>query len=79
MLTLDMGDSLVFRRPVEEVLGDALVNSAKLAILAFIIVVPLSILGGVYAALNEGSGATGSSRSAGCRRPRSPTSSGPCC
>jgi peptide/nickel transport system permease protein len=56
VLTLDMGDSLAFRRPVEEVLGDALVNSAKLAVLAFIIVVPLSILGGVYAALNEGSG-----------------------
>ena len=36
-------------------LGDALVNSLKLGILAFIIVVPLSILGGVYAALNEGS------------------------
>jgi peptide/nickel transport system permease protein len=56
VLTLDMGDSLAFRRPVQEVLGDALVNSAKLAVLAFIIVVPLSILGGVYAALNEGSG-----------------------
>jgi peptide/nickel transport system permease protein len=56
VLTLDMGDSLVFRRPVGEVLGDALVNSLKLAVLAFIIVVPLSILGGVYAALKEGSG-----------------------
>ena len=50
-----MGNSLAFRRPVSDVLGDALVNSLKLAILAFIIVVPLSILGGVYAALNEGS------------------------
>jgi peptide/nickel transport system permease protein len=56
LLTLDMGDSLAFRRPVEDVLGDALVNSLKLAVLAFIIVMPLSILGGVYAALNEGSG-----------------------
>jgi peptide/nickel transport system permease protein len=55
VLTLDMGDSLAFRRPVQEVLGDALVNSAKLALLAFIIVVPLSVLGGVYAALREGS------------------------
>jgi len=55
VLTLDMGDSLAFRRPVQEVLGDALVNSAKLALLAFIIVVPLSIAGGVYAALREGS------------------------
>src|ERR671916_1259339 len=56
LFTFDMGDSLAFRRPVSEVLGDALVNSLKLAVIAFIIVVPLSILGGVYAALNEGSG-----------------------
>ena len=55
LLTGDMGNSLAFRRPVSDVLGDALVNSLKLAILAFIIVVPLSILGGVFAALNEGS------------------------
>ena len=55
VLTGDMGNSLVFRRPISDVLGDALVNSLKLAIIAFIIVVPLSILGGVYAALNEGS------------------------
>jgi peptide/nickel transport system permease protein len=55
LFTGDMGNSLAFRRPISEVLGDALVNSLKLAILAFIIVVPLSILGGVYAALNEGS------------------------
>ena len=33
----------------------ALVDSAKLALLAFIIVVPLAILGGVFAAMNEGS------------------------
>src|SRR5919112_2478345 len=44
VLTGDMGNSLAFRRPVGDVLGDALVNSAKLAVLAFIIVVPLSIL-----------------------------------
>jgi len=50
----DMGNSLAFRRPVDDVLGPALVNSAKLALLAFIIVVPLAIAGGVYAALKEG-------------------------
>jgi len=55
LLTGDMGNSLAFRRPVSDVLGDALVNSLKLAIIAFVIVVPLSIFGGVYAALNEGS------------------------
>ena len=49
-----MGNSLAFRRPVSDVLGDALVNSLKLAILAFIIVVPLAILGGVFAALQRG-------------------------
>jgi peptide/nickel transport system permease protein len=54
VLTGDMGDSLAFNRPVEDVIGPALVNSAKLALLAFIIVVPLAIVGGVYAALNEG-------------------------
>ena len=76
----DMGDSLAFRRPVSEVLGDALVNSLKLGVLAFIIVIPLSILGGVYAALQRGLQARPrSSRSAASRRPRSPTSSGPCC
>jgi peptide/nickel transport system permease protein len=55
VFTGDMGDSLAFRRPVLDVIGDALVNSAKLAVLAFIIVVPLAVVGGVYAALNEGS------------------------
>ena len=55
LFTGDMGTSLAFRRPVSDVLGDALVNSLKLAIIAFVIVVPLSIFGGVYAALNEGS------------------------
>jgi peptide/nickel transport system permease protein len=53
-VTGDMGESLAFRRPVDDVLGPALVNSAKLALLAFVIVVPLAILGGVYAALKEG-------------------------
>ena len=55
VLTGDMGDSQAFRRPVEEVIGPALWRSAKLAFLGFIIVVPLAIFGGVYAALHEGS------------------------
>jgi peptide/nickel transport system permease protein len=53
-VTGDMGNSLAFRRPVDDVLGPALVNSAKLALLAFVIVVPLAIAGGVYSALKEG-------------------------
>jgi peptide/nickel transport system permease protein len=50
----DLGESYAFGRPVGELLWPALENSAKLALLAFLIVVPLSILGGVAAALKEG-------------------------
>jgi peptide/nickel transport system permease protein len=52
-ITGDLGES-VDNRPVDDVLLDPLVASAKLALLAFIIVVPLSVVGGVYAALHEG-------------------------
>jgi peptide/nickel transport system permease protein len=55
VLTGDMGESRAFRQPVEDVIGPAIVNSAKLALLAFIIVVPLAVVGGVWAALKEGS------------------------
>ena len=41
------GESLSCNRPVSDVLVDALVDSAKLGAVAFIIVVPLAILGGV--------------------------------
>jgi peptide/nickel transport system permease protein len=54
VLTGDFGESQAFRRPVGEVIGPAIKNSAKLAVLAFIIVVPLAIAGGVLAALHEG-------------------------
>ncbi|HEY1916955.1 MAG TPA: ABC transporter permease [Streptosporangiaceae bacterium] len=50
----NLGNSAVQQRPVSAILGPAIVNSAKLALLAFIIVVPLAVLGGVYAALKEG-------------------------
>jgi len=50
----DLGQSYAFRRPVGDLLWPALENSAKLALLAFVIVVPLGILGGVAAALKEG-------------------------
>jgi peptide/nickel transport system permease protein len=53
-VTGDLGDSVGQRRPVSEILGDAIVASAKLALLAFIIVVPLAIFWGVIAAMNEG-------------------------
>jgi peptide/nickel transport system permease protein len=51
----DMGTTVATRQPVSDVLWPALGRSAKLALLAFIIVVPLSILGGVIAALHQGS------------------------
>jgi peptide/nickel transport system permease protein len=54
-VTGDLGESAVNGRPVTDILTDALVASGKLALLAFIIVVPLAILGGVVAAMNEGS------------------------
>ena len=50
----DLGHSAVQQRPVSAILGHAIVNSAKLALLAFVIVVPLAVIGGVYAALKEG-------------------------
>jgi peptide/nickel transport system permease protein len=49
-----MGLSYQFRSPVAPFIGAALVNSIKLGALAFVIVVPLSIFGGVVAALNYG-------------------------
>ncbi|HKX75671.1 MAG TPA: ABC transporter permease [Acidimicrobiia bacterium] len=50
----DLGDSLNFARPVTDLLGPALANSAKLALVAFVIVVPLGIVGGVIAGLKQG-------------------------
>jgi peptide/nickel transport system permease protein len=50
----DMGESLQYQVPVWSLLKDSLVNSLKLAAEAFVLVVPLSILGGVAAALRRG-------------------------
>jgi peptide/nickel transport system permease protein len=50
----DMGTSYQFRSAVEPFIQAALVNSVKLAALAFVIVVPLGILGGILAALHVG-------------------------
>jgi len=50
----NMGTSYEYRTAVEPFVRAALINSLKLAALAFVIVVPLSILGGVVAALNAG-------------------------
>lgn len=50
----NMGTSYTYRSAVEPFVRAALINSLKLALLAFVIVVPLSILGGVVAALFAG-------------------------
>ena len=49
----DLGVSYALNVPVAELIGNALGNSAKLAIFAFVLVVPLAILGGVVAALRR--------------------------
>ncbi|MBA3376537.1 MAG: ABC transporter permease [Actinobacteria bacterium] len=50
----DLGVSLASQTPVWSILEPALINSLKLAALAFVIVVPLSILGGIVAGLRTG-------------------------
>lgn len=49
----NLGFSITFSLPVSELLGRALANSIKLGALAFVIVVPLSLIGGIVAALNR--------------------------
>jgi peptide/nickel transport system permease protein len=52
----NLGTSYEYRSAVEPFIRAALINSVKLAVLAFVIVVPLGILGGVVAALYAGRG-----------------------
>jgi peptide/nickel transport system permease protein len=49
-----LGQSYQYREPIGPLITTALGNSLKLAALAFVLVVPLGILGGVIAALNVG-------------------------
>lgn len=49
----DMGESYVYRSPIAPFVLTALGHSLKLAAVAFLIVVPLGILGGVVAALRR--------------------------
>ena len=55
-VTGDMGRSFTFRSAVAPFVGEALVKSLKLATLAFVMVIPLGIAGGVWAALHAGRG-----------------------
>lgn len=50
----DAGVSLRYQRPVSEILGRRVVNSAILAAAAFMLSMPIAILLGVIAGLNEG-------------------------
>jgi peptide/nickel transport system permease protein len=50
----DFGKSYAYQSAVAPFVRAALINSVKLAALAFVIVVPLGIIGGVIAALYEG-------------------------
>jgi peptide/nickel transport system permease protein len=54
LLQGNLGVSYSYRTAVAPFIGPALVNSLKLAALAFVIVVPLGIAGGVLAALRAG-------------------------
>src|SRR5215211_1709306 len=49
----DLGTSLSYDQPVSSLVGSALTHSLKLAAFAFVLVVPLAILGGVVAALKR--------------------------
>jgi peptide/nickel transport system permease protein len=53
-VTGDPGTSYQYQAPIGPLLTKALGNSLKLALIAFILVVPLGIIGGVVAALNVG-------------------------
>lgn len=53
-VTGDMGMSFTLRVPVAPLMGTALANSALLGAVAFALVVPLGIVGGVFSALHVG-------------------------
>ncbi len=54
LLRGDLGQSFAFRSPTAPFVAAALLNSLKLGGVAFALVVPLGILGGIVAALNRG-------------------------
>ncbi len=50
----DLGTSFQYHVPVSDLLGPSLANSLKLAAVAFVLVVPLSIIGGTLSGLRRG-------------------------
>ncbi len=55
MITFDFGESYRGGQPVGQMIADTLQNSAKLAVLALALIVPLGIAGGTVAALRRDS------------------------
>ncbi len=49
----NLGQSYKYGVPVTEKLGPAIVNSTKLAVFAFILIIPISILGGIFTGLRR--------------------------
>src|SRR5689334_5854197 len=49
----DLGDSLIQRRPVTTMIGEALPNSLRLGVLAFVVGIGLAVVLGVLAATNR--------------------------
>jgi len=55
MITGDFGQSLKYRAPVADILWPRLANTGILAAVVFAVMVPLSIVAGILAGMNEGS------------------------
>ena len=53
IVTLDFGTSYLQKKPVTDIVFPALLRSGKLAILAFVITIPVSILAGIIAARRQ--------------------------
>jgi peptide/nickel transport system permease protein len=53
IVTLDFGTSYLQKKPVTDIVFPALLRSGKLAILAFVITIPISILAGIIAARRQ--------------------------
>ncbi len=51
----DLGESYASREPVSKLIGESFWASAKLALLALLVTIPLAVIAGVYAALKRGS------------------------
>ena len=54
-LTGDFGDSIQFKVPVSELLWDRLANTGILALVFFLIMIPLALILGILAGMKEGS------------------------